>query len=226
MMRDDPDRTVLAWSDRVGRLHTTAITLAEIEYGIARLPDGHRKDQLAETAHGVFADFDEVILAFDAPAAQRYAGIVTGRERAGRPIARQTHRSPPSVRPVTRHWPPVTPATSTAPASACSTRGRVDRRPHLTPSPSAGRVIFHRRSLRASLPGCGLVTDLMGALPGVDRRRPSPLPVGRAGGSPPEMGGNLPGAPAGRAGAVPACVRLAPPAALILAISEARAATP
>lgn len=87
MMRYDPDRTVLAWSDRVGRLHTTAITLAEIEYGIARLPDGHRKDQLAETAHSVFANFDEVILAFDAPAAQRYAGIVIGRERAGRPIA-------------------------------------------------------------------------------------------------------------------------------------------
>jgi predicted nucleic acid-binding protein len=87
MMRDEPDRTVVTWTDAVGRLHTTAITLAEIEYGIARLPDGRRKDQLAVTAARVFADFGDVILAFDASAARRYARIVTGRERAGRPIA-------------------------------------------------------------------------------------------------------------------------------------------
>ncbi|MGQ0483293.1 MAG: FitA-like ribbon-helix-helix domain-containing protein [Pseudonocardia sp.] len=43
MMRDQPDRAVLGWADAVGRLHTTAITLAEVGYGIARLPDGHRK---------------------------------------------------------------------------------------------------------------------------------------------------------------------------------------
>ena len=87
MMREEPDRNVLAWADMAGPLHTTAVTLAEIEYGIARLPAGRRKDRLADTAAGVFADFGEVILAFDAPAARRYAGIVTSRERAGRPIA-------------------------------------------------------------------------------------------------------------------------------------------
>jgi predicted nucleic acid-binding protein len=86
MMRDQPDRAVLGWADAVGRLHTTAITLAEIGYGIARLPDGRRKDRLAMTATEVFADFGDVILAFDAPAARRYAGIVAGRESSGRPI--------------------------------------------------------------------------------------------------------------------------------------------
>lgn len=87
MERDEPDRKVLAWSETVGRLHTTAVTLAEVDYGIARLPEGRRKDRLAATAARVFADFDEVIVAFDAPAARRYGGIVAGRERAGRPIA-------------------------------------------------------------------------------------------------------------------------------------------
>lgn len=87
MMRDNPDPNVLAWTDTAGRLHTTAVTLAEIEYGIARLPDGRRRDQLTATAAGVFADFGDVIVAFDARAARRYAGIVTGREKAGRPIA-------------------------------------------------------------------------------------------------------------------------------------------
>lgn len=87
MMRDEPDPTVLAWADAVGRLHTTTITLAEVDYGIARLPDGRRKDRLAATSAQVFADFGDVILAFDAHAARRYARIVAGREGVGLPIA-------------------------------------------------------------------------------------------------------------------------------------------
>lgn len=87
MMRDEPDSTVLAWADAVGPLHTTAITLAEVDYGIARLPAGRRKDRLTTTAAEVFADFGEVILAFDAHAARHYAGIVADREEAGHPIA-------------------------------------------------------------------------------------------------------------------------------------------
>jgi predicted nucleic acid-binding protein len=87
MMRDEPDPKVLAWTATAGRLHSTAVTLAEIEYGIARLPAGRRRGRLAATAAGVFADFNDVILPFDAPAARRYAGIVTGREGIGQPIA-------------------------------------------------------------------------------------------------------------------------------------------
>lgn len=86
MMRDHPSPVVLAWAEAAGRLHATAITLAEIDYGIARLPSGRRRDRLAATATGVFADFEEVILPFDAPAARRYGDIVVGRERAGRSI--------------------------------------------------------------------------------------------------------------------------------------------
>lgn len=86
MMRDEPDPSVLAWTNSVGQLHTTAVTLAEVCYGIARLPAGQRKDRLTATAAQVFADFEDVILPFDARAARRYAEIVAGRERAGRPI--------------------------------------------------------------------------------------------------------------------------------------------
>ncbi len=87
MMRDEPDSKVLAWTTTAGRLHTTAITLAEVGYGIARLPGGRRRDQLTATAAGVFADFDDVIESFDARAARLYGGIVAGREEVGRPIA-------------------------------------------------------------------------------------------------------------------------------------------
>lgn len=87
MMREDPDGQVTAWIDEAGRLHTTAVTLAEIDYGIARLPEGARRDRLAATAATVFADFEDVVLPFDARAARRYGGIVARRERAGRPIS-------------------------------------------------------------------------------------------------------------------------------------------
>jgi toxin FitB len=86
MMRGDPNPTVLAWAAAVGRLHTTAITLAEVEYGLARLPVGRRRDQLTATATEVFADYQDVILSFDVPAAHRYADIVAGCEALGYPI--------------------------------------------------------------------------------------------------------------------------------------------
>ena len=87
MMRDNPDPAVLAWTATAGRVHTTAITLAEVEYGIARLPAGRRRDQLTATATDVFADFQDVILPFDVWAAHRYAEIVANRDARGHPIA-------------------------------------------------------------------------------------------------------------------------------------------
>lgn len=86
MMREQPDRAVLAWAASAGRLHTSAITLAEIGYGLARLPDGRRKHRLAATGAEVFADFEDVIVPFDALAARRYAMIVVDREKSGHPI--------------------------------------------------------------------------------------------------------------------------------------------
>lgn len=80
MMRDEPAPEALARTATAGRLHTTAITLAEFEHGIARLPGGRRQDRLTATAARVFADFDEVIVSFDARAARRHGGIVADRE--------------------------------------------------------------------------------------------------------------------------------------------------
>ncbi|MHB1537899.1 MAG: PIN domain-containing protein [Solirubrobacteraceae bacterium] len=88
LMRPAPSVRVLAWVKRqIQRdLYTTAITLAEIRYGIERLPDGSRKRTLAATADQVFGDFADQLLAFERSAALRYATIVTARDRAGRPI--------------------------------------------------------------------------------------------------------------------------------------------
>lgn len=86
MMHKEPDRQVLGWSDAAGRLHTTAITIAEVDYGIARLPEGRRKDQLVAAAASLFVEFEEMILPFDARAARRYGSVVADRERVGLPI--------------------------------------------------------------------------------------------------------------------------------------------
>jgi len=88
LMRPSPAPAVQDWvRARVGReLYTTSITLAEIRYGIERLPDGRRKELLRTTAEQVFTEFEEQILPFDAAAAAQYASIVTRRDSAGLPI--------------------------------------------------------------------------------------------------------------------------------------------
>lgn len=87
LMRPAPAPLVVAWvGERGAELVTTAITVAEIRFGIARLPGGRRQDQLMALADEVFAAFDDQILPFDAQAATEYARIVSSRERSGTPI--------------------------------------------------------------------------------------------------------------------------------------------
>lgn len=88
LMESAPDPGVLAWLRTQSDLWTTAITVAEIQYGIVRLPHGRRRQLLSEIADDVVAGFDDQILPFDATAAVHYATIVVGRQRAGRPIDR------------------------------------------------------------------------------------------------------------------------------------------
>ncbi|HEY7276879.1 MAG TPA: type II toxin-antitoxin system VapC family toxin [Trebonia sp.] len=89
LARQAPDPGVLAWLDSLeaSEVATTAITAAELRYGTARLPDGHRKRELTVVVRGVLVeDFHGRVLPFDERASVRYAEIVTGRERIGRPI--------------------------------------------------------------------------------------------------------------------------------------------
>jgi len=66
---------------------TTAVTAAELRYGVARLPDGHRKRELTVMIRGIVTeDFQGRVLPFDERASACYADIVTGREKIGRPI--------------------------------------------------------------------------------------------------------------------------------------------
>jgi len=88
LMRPSPATAVRDWVRARGghELYTTSITIAEIRYGIERLPDGRRKELLRTTAEDVFAAFEDQVLPFDVSAAAAYASIVSGRDSIGLPI--------------------------------------------------------------------------------------------------------------------------------------------
>ena len=89
LMRTTPDAKVLAWFQKQTLpFCTSAITHAEILLGIALLPTGKRRENLATAAEKMFAeDFTHRCLAFDDEAASEYALLVAARHRAGVPIS-------------------------------------------------------------------------------------------------------------------------------------------
>lgn len=90
LVRPEPDRGVTEWLDSLDptAVATTAITAAELLYGVARLPAGRRKERLGEAIHGLIEeDLEGRVEPFDAAAAGRYAELHGDRERAVRPIS-------------------------------------------------------------------------------------------------------------------------------------------
>ena len=89
LMRATPADDVVDWVDRQPAIdvYLTAVSVAELLYGVARLPDGSHKTDLAERVEAMLSsDFDHRGVPFDETAAAHYADIVVRRERAGRPI--------------------------------------------------------------------------------------------------------------------------------------------
>jgi predicted nucleic acid-binding protein len=80
---------VLAWLDQqiIETLFLTTISLAELRYGVAALPDGKRKDGLsAALEKRVIALFGPRILVFDMAAADAYAVIRARAKAAGKAV--------------------------------------------------------------------------------------------------------------------------------------------
>lgn len=90
MLRPQPAPQVAEWlaAQAVSALFTTAITQAEIYYGLSLLPAGRRRDRLQAAVVPIFEeDLRGRVLAFDAGAASAYATIAAERRRAGQPIS-------------------------------------------------------------------------------------------------------------------------------------------
>ena len=89
LMRSTPAPTVTAWvAERdMNDMFLTAISEAELLYGVAIVPAGRRRNEL-ETAMTRWLDvgFGERILPFDRAAARHYAEIASRRRHEGRPI--------------------------------------------------------------------------------------------------------------------------------------------
>jgi predicted nucleic acid-binding protein len=89
-LRPRPADSVKQWmaAQAAALLYTTAISQAEILYGVALLPAGRRKLTLQEMAEAIFGQaFLGRVLPFDSAAAISFAQIAAMRRRSGRPIS-------------------------------------------------------------------------------------------------------------------------------------------
>lgn len=90
LLRPAPEPKVEAWlaAQDGGQVYLTAISEAELRYGVAILTDGKRRDALAEAIDAMLReDFRDRILPFDSAAAEAFATIAADRRGAGRPIS-------------------------------------------------------------------------------------------------------------------------------------------
>jgi toxin FitB len=90
LLRPKPEGAVEAWlaDQPPASVFTTAITEAEILYGVHLLPDGRRKQELLAAIGPIFGeDFAGRVLPFDEDAADAYATLAFARRQAGRPIS-------------------------------------------------------------------------------------------------------------------------------------------
>ena len=89
-MRFDPAHTVSSWvAKHAGsQLAVTAVTEAEIFYGLELMPAGKRRNGLQTAAETLFMKlFRGRTLPFDSEAARLYAKIASTRRAKGKPIS-------------------------------------------------------------------------------------------------------------------------------------------
>lgn len=85
-MRPEPHLAVRAWLNEQAAetLYLPSVTLAELLYGIAVLPDGKRKNILTRTLDGLMELFEDRVLPFDTDAARHYAELAVTAKNGGR----------------------------------------------------------------------------------------------------------------------------------------------
>jgi toxin FitB len=85
-MKPKPHPAVRAWlnSQIAETLYLSSVTLAELLFGIAAIPNSKRKDMLTQTLNGLMGLFRDRVLPFDTDAARRYAGLAVTAKTSGR----------------------------------------------------------------------------------------------------------------------------------------------
>ena len=88
LLRPAPTPRVAGWFVRAEQdVFVSAVTEAELRYGVEIMPRGRRRTELATTIEEILEEtFAGRILSFDSSAAKAYATIAAERRAAGRPI--------------------------------------------------------------------------------------------------------------------------------------------
>ena len=89
-LRRAPEPRVAEWLDAqaLETLYLSAITVAELRFGVRSLPVGRRRDRLdADLERQILPMFAGRVLAFDLAASQAYAGLMAQARSAGRAIS-------------------------------------------------------------------------------------------------------------------------------------------
>lgn len=90
VVKPAPTPQVLAWlaAQEPLSVFTTAITRAEVLYGIERMPEGKRKAGLTAAVELIFVEeFQGRILPFDEQTSPWFAHLTAERERSGHPLS-------------------------------------------------------------------------------------------------------------------------------------------
>ena len=90
LIRPIPEPAVVAWiaAREASRLFLTALSEAELRFGVAIMPAGARRDVVGTAIDALLReDFSGRILPFDSPAAAAYAELAASRRAAGRRAA-------------------------------------------------------------------------------------------------------------------------------------------
>jgi predicted nucleic acid-binding protein len=87
VMKPAPHASVLSWLEHYeGECFLCAITVGEIERGIALLPSGRKKSRLQEAFQDFLQTAESRILSFDVVVARRWATLTGTAQRKGRTL--------------------------------------------------------------------------------------------------------------------------------------------
>ena len=88
LMRENADSTVVEWLDRQPRIAvwTTAVTVLEVQFGLAIMPDGRRRTMLFVSFNRLIREqLEGRVAPFDAVAAHETAVLMGSRQLQGLP---------------------------------------------------------------------------------------------------------------------------------------------
>lgn len=89
LVKRAPDAKVLQWFEarQAHELCTSAMTLAELLRGVAKLPSSKRRSELTQWLENLHAAFEERVLPFDQHVARTWAQMTVQAETQGKTLA-------------------------------------------------------------------------------------------------------------------------------------------